>query len=240
MNAMTHNPQPATFSHARRERLRGWLHAEFKSYVWHELLAALFYLALAVLAHAFVYVLVTMVALQFTGRIGIELDKPQLIFLVPLLILLAMYPLYWWLYRAPTVEIGLASGPVRLRCQHMTPVILVETGDQTTNADFRIQVLLFPVWAVASALRHLGDAVRALRVDVRTVSHVLEYLVAQGRRVTLLDLDAELREPKLPAALRALELQPGVLFFTGEHLSIALNDELAEQIKKAAGAKEAG
>lgn len=238
MNASVQHLQTAHFSHAGRERLRAWLRAEFKSHVRHELLAAFLYLALAVLAHAFVYVLVTMFTLHYTGGISIEFNQPLLIFLTPALILLSMYPLYWWLYRAPTVEIGLSSGPVRLRCRRMTPVSLLGSSDQGDTTAFKLQFLLFPVWAVASALRHLGDALRAARVDVRTVSHVLEYLVAQGRRVTLLDLDAELREPNLPAALRALELQPGVLFFTGEHLSIALNDELTEKVTRVAGAED--
>lgn len=238
MNASVQHLHNAHFSHAGRERLRAWLRAEFKSHVLHELLAALIYLALAVLAHAFVYFGTTVVVAAYTGRALIYTHQEHLFFLLPLLILLGMYPFYWWLYRAPTVEIGLASGPVRLRCRRMTAVILLETDERATNSDFRMQFLLFPVWAVASALRHMGDALRAARVDVRTVSHVLEYLVAQGRRVTLLDLDAELREPNLPAALRALELQPGVLFFTGEHLSIALNDELTDKVTRVAGAED--
>lgn len=240
MNALDHDQKCATFSHAGRERLRAWLRSQFKGHVWHELLAALIYAVLAVIAHVFVYVLVTVVSLQFTGRSSILFHQEYLIFLIPLLILLAMYPLYWWQYRAPVVEIGLAGGSVRLRCSNMTPAVLVETEERNTNSDLNLQFLLFPVWAVASAITHLGDALRALRVDARTACHVLEYLVAQDRRVSLLDLDTELREPNLPAALRALELQPGVLYFTGEYLAIALNEELAQTVKDAAGSEEAG
>src|SRR5690606_39943554 len=129
MNASVQHLHNAHFSHAGRERLRAWLRAEFKSHVRHELLAALIYLALAVLAHAFVYFCTTVVVAAYTGRALIYTHQEHLFFLLPLLILLGMYPFYWWLYRAPTVEIGLAIGPVRLRCQRMTAVILLETDE---------------------------------------------------------------------------------------------------------------
>ena len=220
-------------SHRQLENLRAWLRVEFKGHAVHELMAALVFAFLALIAHGVAFALTTYVVAYMSSGAVFRTDSLAVLVL-PALVLLAMYPIYWWLYRTPVVDVGLPSGNLRIRSKRLTPPQLFEPSEPDAESGFGMQMLLFPVWATASCISHLAGVLHALKADSWVMARILGFLYQHNRRISVLDLDMSLHEPGLPAALRALELEPGVLFYTENDLSLVLNDEFTQRILQAA------
>ncbi|MCB9895224.1 MAG: hypothetical protein H6839_12290 [Planctomycetes bacterium] len=220
-------------THKQLEQLREWLRVEYKGHLWHEVFAALVFAVFALIAHGVAFFFTAYVITYVSGGAILDADS-MAVLVLPALVLLAMYPVYWWLYRTPVVDIALPSGPLRIRSKKMTPAPLFESADPAPESTLGMQMLLFPVWTVASCISHVAGAVHAARADTWVMARVLTLLYQHNRRMSVLDLDMSLREPNLPGALRALELEPGVLFYTENDLSLVLNDEVTQRIIEAA------
>ena len=222
---------------AQTERLRDWLVPRFESHWRNEVVTTLFYVLVTIAAHvaavAFGAYLEWLLATVFLSR-GAFFDW---MYLVPITTLIVMYPLYFGRYSTPDATAGLSGGTLRLsqRKLDLPDIDLREPVDRLIFRHLKMDVFLFPLWCTSRVLLHAGHVRHLIKPDTWVAARVLGCLLHENRRVQIHDLDARLNERALPAAIRVLEVEPGVLFYTDGELSIALNNDLTQELLKAVG-----
>jgi hypothetical protein len=145
-----------------------------------------------------------------------------------------MHPAYWIWGRKRGHVTQLASGTVRIIDEQFTPSALVETQDtrEAEEGNTLVNLLTIPAWLFGLAVQHFWDAGALRAADPWPATRVLIFLFATGRRISLHDLEAEVNEPQLAAALRALQHIPGVLFTARGFPCVALNSDLRSDLER--------
>jgi hypothetical protein len=225
MNLPAFEPRVA-LTYGQLERLRDWLRGQLKARRRDELIAVGVYVVLTLVANVLALVLAFALVAYTLGRVIVRLSDGTGALLLPVLLVLAAYPIYWFMHRKPVLEAELTHGRLRLSSRRLEAV-------GASTGSFEYELLLFPAWTLGQAISHGLRLWHIGRGDTWAMTRVLAHLYAANCRVTVHDLDMALGEPGLATAIRALEDQPGLLFYTGDHLSLSLNDELAATVAQA-------
>lgn len=232
MGLLQHQPREG-LTYAQLEILRDWIAARTKAQLRDEGMTVLLLIMVAIAANAFAVVFIFFFELFFFSTLGGKnTNYPPWLWIVPVATVLAMYPVYYWRYRATAATIELTHGVLRVtrRRLDLPEADPFDSANHINMGVIKHEVLLFPVWAVASIIAHIGHIRRCLKPPAWTMARALAHLYRENRRVFIHDLDIALGEPDLRDAILALELQPGVLLYTENQLAISLNDELAREI----------
>jgi hypothetical protein len=209
-------------SNATYQRVSDWLGEELRDNARHGLIGAGFVAIAAVIANAVLYFL--LVSLEF-WLLGHRMGAST--FVWPALLLAAMYPAYFFWGRQPYRRVALDSGEVRIPMRFDKPIPLAGSSD----GDFPLRDwLFFPAWLSAKAIRQALTPMRAARADTLAMARILVYLLERNRRVSLHDLENELRLPDTAALLNSLTEIDGVLFFHADFPAVSLNDDLRQKV----------
>lgn len=235
------SPRPP-LNHTQTERLREWLARQFRAHYRNEIVSGCWFAMVAVAAHVVVIGIGTYIEVVFARLFGASRSANDWLWLVPACTLAAMYPLYFWRYRQPDAVAELSTGTIRVsqRRLHTTQLDPHEPVDRTIFRRLKLEIFLFPLWCVSRMFTHFEHARYARYADAWNMARVIALLYHENRRVQIHDLDERFQSPALADAVRSLEVQPGVLFFTDGQLALAINDELVHEVKKAAQLDEAG
>lgn len=222
------------------EFVHGWLTRELRKHALHSLYSVAALILLSIIAHILVYLLILWGVLAAYGqggrfggyRGGVRITEWA--FLLPALVLAIMHPIYWIWGRKKGHVTKLASGTVRIIDEQFTPSALVETQEtrEAEGGNTLVNLLTIPAWLFGLALQHFWDAGALRAADPWPATRVLIFLYATARRISLHDLEAELNEPQLAAALRALQHIPGVLFTARGFPCVALNSDLRSDLER--------
>ncbi len=222
------------------EFVHGWLTRELRKHALHSLYSVAALTALSVVAHVVVYVILVWLSVAVVARGGRYAGAHAgdvlgvWVFILPLVVLILMHPVYWIWGRKKGHVTKLASGTVRIIDEQFTPSALVETQDtrEAEEGNTLVNLLTIPAWLFGLAVQHFWDAGALRAADPWPATRVLIFLYTAARRISLYDLEAEVNEPQLAAALKALQHIPGVLFTARGFPCVALNSDLRSDLER--------
>lgn len=217
-----------------------WLTKTLRTHALHSVYSTAVLVVLAVAAHVIAYWLLVWLlvgAAARGGRFGGMRAGEALgvwVFIVPLVVLAIMHPVYWIWGRRKGRTVKLKSGTVTIVDERFAPSALVETADTADQQGNKAIVdgLTFPAWLFGLALKHFWLAGALRKADPWPPTRVLIFLYTEARRLSLHDLEEALNEPELAAALRTLQHVPGVLFTARGYPSVTLNSDLRSDLER--------
>lgn len=223
MTAAENEPE-LRVSNAAFQRVSDWLAGELRDNARHGLVAAGLLTVGAIASNLILYFLLLGLALWIFGRYAGAWSL-----IGPALLLAAMYPACFKWGRDHYRRVHLNSGEVRIPVQFSKPLALVETSDNQDAATWS-DWLFFPAWLTGKAVHQFLAPTRAAKADTNAMARILVHLIEQGRRVSLHDLESELRLSNAAAALNALAEIDGVLYFHADYPAVTLNDDLRRRV----------
>lgn len=210
-------------SNAAYGRISDWLRGDLRDSARSGVFAAVYLAGASLLASFVLFMLLFYLQITFFRYYASEAAL-----ILPAVVIAAMYPAYFFWGRQPYRRVELDSGEVRIPVQFSRPLALVETSD-TADTAWR-DWMFFPAWLTAKAIHQAQAPMRAARADTRGMARLLVHLLERNRRVSLHDLENELRLPNTAALLNSLTEIDGVLFFHADFPAVSLNDDLRRKV----------
>jgi hypothetical protein len=228
---MEQNGVELRISGAARARIENWLRDEMLSVTFHGLIGAVFLALLALAATIFVYIMLVAIALRLFIRAGGEAGAILALGL-PVVVLVAMHPVYLFWGRPRAFEVPLKEGIVFVPNDGLREIGKLPEDRVEFAFEWRavVDYLMFPAWLAHNAVQQVLMSLEARRADTGTMTGVLVLLIHLDRRVSLFDIEDAMPTPKLAHALNALRNLDGILLWRRDFASISMNDELRAKL----------